>query len=585
MMNYRNIRLPSSRILEWGKQGENKATRLSIDVSEFIERSEGTIAVSCCRPDGKKYPHDCTINDTTVEIELNSYDTQVCGILTIVVSWMCGERIVKSEIYCGEISRSISTSGEKPTPPFDGLIEQVCNAAIKAKESADRAEAAADRAENIKETDPTVPAWAKQPEKPTYTAEEIGAQPKGDYASREDVDRLTEENAALGKQCYAITEMPIWLDRFTEGVNNPYTKLEILDFNAYGLVRKYGTSGDFFYLNPATLELKTLCNIKVGEETPNWYCGKIFPTWGTKDYMLLWDRTNHHVTKAYMNGTYTNNFPNQKLGWLRNQGIDISIDSVGYVKGTMMYAEYYLPEFGVDVDTVKVYRSTDLGASWTAVFEKKCRHNETGGEVFHFHFIRQDPYNPGHWYLGSGDIRDECNIWRSVDDGLTWAKINDLRYTGELQAIHRTCDLFFTKDYIYWATDDHLEELEGYKDAVWCKSPRNLDTNKLEITILADVLEQVRLTIQTPFGVLLATENHLRGKSLIWLVPYDDLDHPVLICEHEISFANQVMKHSYGTRWFAATAYHGNYPEASADSYLHVFDISRMSRLDKQSKP
>lgn len=145
-MNYRNIQLPSSKILEWGKQGENKATRLSVDVSEFIKLSEGTIAVSCCRPDGKKYPHDCTINDTTVEIELNSYDTQVCGILTIVVSWMCGERIVKSETYCGEISRSISTSGEKPTPPFDGLIEQVCNAAIKAKESADRAEAAADRA-------------------------------------------------------------------------------------------------------------------------------------------------------------------------------------------------------------------------------------------------------------------------------------------------------------------------------------------------------------------------------------------------------------------------------------------------------
>ena len=188
MMNYRNIQLPSSKILEWGKQGENKATRLSVDVSEFIKLSEGTIAVSCCRPDGKKYPHDCTINDTTVEIELNSYDTQVCGILTIVVSWMCGERIVKSETYCGEISRSISTSGEKPTPPFDGLIEQVCNAAIKAKESADsaeaaaqRAEAAAERAENAggitEETDPTVPAWAKQPTKPSYTADEVNARP------------------------------------------------------------------------------------------------------------------------------------------------------------------------------------------------------------------------------------------------------------------------------------------------------------------------------------------------------------------------------------------------------------------------
>lgn len=29
----------------------------------------------------------------------------------------------------------------------------------------------------VEETDPTVPAWAKQPEKPTYTAEEVGALP------------------------------------------------------------------------------------------------------------------------------------------------------------------------------------------------------------------------------------------------------------------------------------------------------------------------------------------------------------------------------------------------------------------------
>lgn len=38
-----------------------------------------------------------------------------------------------------------------------------------------------------KETDPTVPAWAKQPEKPKYTAEEVGAQPKGDYALKSEI--------------------------------------------------------------------------------------------------------------------------------------------------------------------------------------------------------------------------------------------------------------------------------------------------------------------------------------------------------------------------------------------------------------
>lgn len=40
-----------------------------------------------------------------------------------------------------------------------------------------------------KEIDPTVPAWAKQPNKPKYTAEEVGA------ASKEDVEQLSKEVA------------------------------------------------------------------------------------------------------------------------------------------------------------------------------------------------------------------------------------------------------------------------------------------------------------------------------------------------------------------------------------------------------
>lgn len=37
------------------------------------------------------------------------------------------------------------------------------------------------------ESDPTVPEWAKQPEKPTYTADEVGAQPEGDYALKSEI--------------------------------------------------------------------------------------------------------------------------------------------------------------------------------------------------------------------------------------------------------------------------------------------------------------------------------------------------------------------------------------------------------------
>lgn len=36
-------------------------------------------------------------------------------------------------------------------------------------------------------SDVEVPEWAKQPEKPTYTLEELGAQPAGDYALKSEI--------------------------------------------------------------------------------------------------------------------------------------------------------------------------------------------------------------------------------------------------------------------------------------------------------------------------------------------------------------------------------------------------------------
>lgn len=51
------------------------------------------------------------------------------------------------------------------------------------------------------EKDPTVPAWAKQPDKPVYTAAEVGA------ATKEEVERLTEENAEIREELDAISNL------------------------------------------------------------------------------------------------------------------------------------------------------------------------------------------------------------------------------------------------------------------------------------------------------------------------------------------------------------------------------------------
>ena len=44
----------------------------------------------------------------------------------------------------------------------------------------------------MEESDPTVHDWAKAQEKPKYTAEEVGAQPKGDYALKSDIPTIPE---------------------------------------------------------------------------------------------------------------------------------------------------------------------------------------------------------------------------------------------------------------------------------------------------------------------------------------------------------------------------------------------------------
>ena len=42
---------------------------------------------------------------------------------------------------------------------------------------------------NMEESDPTVPAWAKEKEKPKYTAEEVGAVSLDDDVSYEEIDK------------------------------------------------------------------------------------------------------------------------------------------------------------------------------------------------------------------------------------------------------------------------------------------------------------------------------------------------------------------------------------------------------------
>ena len=56
-------------------------------------------------------------------------------------------------------------------------------------------------------SDAEVPEWAKQPQKPTYTLEELGAQPIGDYALKSETVK-TVNNIAPDKNGNVILEIP-----------------------------------------------------------------------------------------------------------------------------------------------------------------------------------------------------------------------------------------------------------------------------------------------------------------------------------------------------------------------------------------
>lgn len=110
-----------------------------------------------------------------------------------------------------EIETRFPTAVETMLTEIAGHRADMAQTLTEAEEAAQRAEEAADRAQTgggsgiLIETDPTVPAWAKQPEKPKYTPEEIGAQPKGDYATKSEL-----EDSIANISYNALTDKPFY---------------------------------------------------------------------------------------------------------------------------------------------------------------------------------------------------------------------------------------------------------------------------------------------------------------------------------------------------------------------------------------
>ena len=138
-----------------------------------------------------------------------------------------------------------------------------------------------------------------------------------------------------------------------------------------------------------------------------------------------------------------------------------AVDEAG---GTIMYAEYTpnrTGPYGNDLALPsRVRRTRDGGATWSIVFET--------ASIRHFHVLQARPGRPGEWWLTSGDRETESRIWRSTDDGDTWADLTE-RFGLRLRLgqhkfsrrIFRLTDLVWSGDSVVWGADDPLEKIGG----------------------------------------------------------------------------------------------------------------------------
>lgn len=145
--------------------------------------------------------HECMIANATLQIGVEGRNAD--GTLVIPTVWarcglICSGANAEADPSTdptlpvwAQIQRAVGNLDNLTTEAKDNLVAAINEAMTKGGGEVDP-EAVRQIVEDylavnpptVTETDPTVPAWAKQPEKPSYTASEIGADPSGTAAAQ-----------------------------------------------------------------------------------------------------------------------------------------------------------------------------------------------------------------------------------------------------------------------------------------------------------------------------------------------------------------------------------------------------------------
>lgn len=212
-----------------------------------------------------------------------------------------------------------------------------------------------------------------------------------------------------------------------------------------------------------------------------------------KGYKLLWDNKKKDIIvfdkdwkKIYTSHPGTD-------AWHGSSGIDAR-------DGVIMFAEYASDESEFN----QIMQSKNYGKTWTSVFKQKGYGSKPNHEIRHFHTLQIDPFEDETWYASSGDASNEkmieSKVWKSSNNGTSWLDVSDYQITQKqyFGGIHRYTSIQFTKDYLYWVTDDPIDGTS--------KFVRTKRTEPFSLEILGKTGNLSRSLVKTKFGFVNISE-------------------------------------------------------------------------------
>lgn len=140
----REVQAVLNEDIHLGRRGENLATCVTFDVSEWQGAGEGTVHLLHQR-NGDMHPYPCaiTVENGVVTWIITASDVEFAGRGKAELQYLDGEVCIKSAVFTTKTLRALGRAGEEPPAPHEGWVHKVLEAAGDTEGWAEEADASA----------------------------------------------------------------------------------------------------------------------------------------------------------------------------------------------------------------------------------------------------------------------------------------------------------------------------------------------------------------------------------------------------------------------------------------------------------